>query len=207
MGFNTIAALKMKDNDDFHRVLTFVQPEEEGEPSSDDEYDQILDFVDTLPIGERCAWMTRHCKRLYVDFHNRTEKREVSWSGRSMIGDLAVYIAELVVAQFPDIEFRVSKQYDYDLKFGISEQGEIKWLELSDDVNEMFDWGIDVDPYTDPTPENWEALRQHRRDRVQGMIDLGVHISPDTWPPTIEQIDEEISLQSASLDVNSDLPF
>lgn len=59
----------------------------------------------------------------------------------------------------------------------------------------MFEWGIDVDPYVGPTPEDWEALCQHRRARVQEMIDLGVDISIDTWPPTREQYDEERKLK------------
>ena len=90
-------------------------------------------------------------------------------------------MAELVIAQFPDIEFRICDSWDLGAKYGLSENGKIRWLELSVDVNEMMNWGIDVDPYTGPTPEQWEELRQHRRARVQEMIDLGVHISPDTW--------------------------
>ena len=112
-------------------------------------------------------------------------------------------IAQLVVAQFPDIEFRICIGSEYDAAdFGISEQGKIRWLEQNDEINEMIEWGIDVDPYTGPTQENREALRQHRRARVQEMIDLGVHISPDTWPPTREQFDEEIRLKSAGREVN-----
>ena len=61
----------------------------------------------------------------------------------------------------------------------------------------MFGWGIDVDPYTGPTPENLEELRQLRRARVQEMIDLGVNISIDQWPPTREQLDEEYCLKKA----------
>ena len=30
---------------------------------------------------------------------------------------------------------------------------------------------------------------------MKKMIDLGVHISPDTWPPTREQYDEEDRLR------------
>ena len=177
MSFYTIATLKMKDYDDFHRVLTFVQPEEEGRPNSDEEYEQTLNFVNTLPANERCVWMTRHCNRLYVDFCQSVERREVSWSERNMIGGWAEDIAQLVVAQFPDIEFRVCNQCDCDLEFGISEQGKVKWLKLSDDVKEMFDWGIDADPYIAPTPENWEALHQHLRAHVQEMIDLGSYFA------------------------------
>ena len=94
-----------------------------------------------------------------------------------MIGGWAEDIAQLVVAQFPDIEFRVCNQCDCDLEIGLSEQGKVKWLKLSDDVKEMFDWGIDADPYIAPTPENWEALRQHQRAHVQEMIDLGSYFA------------------------------
>ena len=125
------------------------------------------------------------------------KKLELSWTGET-----GCEKAEAVVAQFPDIEFRICDSWDLGWKFGFSENGKIRWLELSDDVNEMFDWGINPDPYAGPTPEDWEALRQNRRARVQEMIDLGVHISPDTWPPTREQYDEEHRLRYGELEVN-----
>ena len=126
-----------------------------------------------------------------------SEKLELSWTGETCCEK-----AEAVVAQFPDIEFRICDSWDLGAKYGLSENGKIRWLELSDDVNEMMDWGIDVDPYVGPTPEQWESLRQHRRARVQEMINLGVHISPDTWPPTKDQIDEEIRLKALEREVN-----
>jgi len=142
--------------------------------------------------------MTKHCTRLYVDLRAESETKELSWSGRNAQGGYACEIAELVVAQFPDIEFRISTGSDLDdMEFGISDQGKIRWLEQSDDVKDGFGWGIDVDPYTGPTPEQLEALRQHRRARVQEMIDLGVNISIDTWPPTEEQFLEEYRLRCA----------
>ena len=70
---------------------------------------------------------------------------------------------------------------------------------MSDDVKDMFGWGIDVDPYEGPTLEQLEELRQYRRARVQEMIDLGVDISIDTWHPTKEQYDEERRLKDADL--------
>ena len=140
------------------------------------------------------------------------EKLELSWTGET-----GCEKAEAVVAQFPDIEFRICDSWDLGAKYGLSENGKIRWLELSDDVNEMMDWGIDVDPYVGPTPEDWEALLQHRKTRVQEMIDLGVHISIDTWPPTREQYDEEHRLRFAenyesetednAVEDNPDLPF
>ena len=125
------------------------------------------------------------------------EKLELSWTGETSCEK-----AESVVAQFPDIEFRICDSWDLGAKYGLSENGKIRWLELSDDVNEMMDWGIDVDPFTEPTSEQFEELRQHRRARVQEMINLGVHISPDTWPPTKDQIDEEIRLKALEREVN-----
>ena len=126
--------------------------------------------------------------------------KKLSWSGRNWQMGYASDIAQMVVAQFPDIEFRICIGSGPDnLGFGISEQGKIRWLELSDDVNEMFEWGIDVDPYEGPTLEQLEELRQYRRARVQEMIDLGVDISIDTWPPTKEQYDEERRLKDADL--------
>ena len=118
------------------------------------------------------------------------DKGELSWGGRATVP--AFEIAESVVAHFPDVEFRVFYFCDCgDLEYGYSDKGAIKWLALSDDVYEMFDWGIDVDPYEGPTKEHYEQLRQYRRERVQEMIDLGVNISPDTWPPLPEHYDEE----------------
>lgn len=196
------ASLTIKNDDDFRRVLEFVKPDEsDTEPQTDEEYQQGIDIVNNLQGRERCAWMTKHCTRLYVDFDKGD--KTLSWSGRNWQMGYADNIAQLVVAQFPDIEFRICIGSGPDsLGFGISEQGKIRWLELSDDVNEMFEWGIDVDPYEGPTPENWEALRQHRRALVQEMIDVGVDISPDTWPPTKEQYDEELRLKYADREVD-----
>ena len=120
------------------------------------------------------------------------EKLELSWTGETCCEK-----AEAVVAQFPDIEFRICDSWDLGAKYGLSENGKIRWLELSDDVKDMFGWGIDVDPYEGPTLEQLEELRQYRRARVQEMIDLGVDISIDTWPPTKEQYDEERRLKDA----------
>ena len=199
MGFWTTATLVVMRKEDFSRVLNFVKfDEHDEEPKTEEEYDQVLNYIDTLSRGERAAWMTRHCTRLYVDFSAKEDKQELSWSGRNEIGGWAVDIAKLVVGQFPDVEFRISSICpDFsDYKFGISENGKVKWLELSKDALEMMiDWGIDIDPYTGPTPENMEELKQHRRARVQEMINLGVHISIDQWPPTSEQFDEERHLK------------
>ena len=191
MSITLTASLTIKNDDDFRRVLEFVKPDEsDTEPQTDEEYQQGIDIVNNLHESERCAWMTKHCTRLYVDFDKGD--KTLSWSGRNWQMGWACEIAECVVTQFPDIVFRICiDSAPDDLKFGISEQGKIRWLEQSDEINEMIEWGIDVDPYEGPTPEDWEALRQHRRARVQEMIDVGVDISPDTWPPTKEQYDEE----------------
>ena len=219
MGFTTTATLTLKSIDDFHRVLEFVKPDEsDTEPQTDEEYEEVISLYDTLEGPERCAWMARHCTRFYVNHDQSAKELELSWWGRNIQGGYAEEIAELVVAQFPDIEFRVGSFCDAgDFKFGLSENGEVRWLKLSDDVNEMFNWGIDVDPYSGPTPENYEELHRCRRARVQEMIDLGVHISPDTWPPTREQYDEEHRLRFAenyesetednAVEDNPDLPF
>ena len=215
MGFSTSATLKVMRREDFSRVINFVKPEEHDKgPYRDEEYKQVLNYVDTLSGEERAAWMTRHCTRLYVDFMAEEDELKLSWDGRNEIGGWAEEIAELVVAHFPDIEFRVSSFCDVgDFRFGLSENGKVRWLELSDEVYEMLDWGIDVDPYTGPTPENMEELKLRRRARVQEMIDLGVHISIDQWPPTSEQFDEERRLKYGEPtpmehnDDDPDLPF
>ena len=219
MGFTTTATLTLKSIDDFHRVLEFVKPDEsDTEPQTDEEYEEVMSLYDTLEGPERCAWMARHCTRFYVNHDQSAKELELSWWGRNIQGGYAEEIAELVVAQFPDIEFRVGSFCDAGVfKFGLSENGKVRWLELGNEVCEMLDWGIDVDPYAGPTPKDWEALRQHRRARVQEMIDLGVHISPDTWPPSKEHFDEEHRLRFPKNDEsktddngeedNPDLPF
>ena len=190
MSITLTASLTIKNDDDFRRVLEFVKPDEsDTEPQTDEEFQEVMNIYDNLQESERCAWMTKHCTRLYVDFDKRN--KTLSWSGRNWQMGYADDIAQLVVAQFPDIEFRIRIGSDWDCQdFGVSEQGKIRWLELSDDVKDMFGWGIDVDPYEGPTLEQLEELRQYRRARVQEMIDLGVDISIDTWPPTKEQYDE-----------------
>ena len=206
MGFWTTATLVVMRKEDFCRVFNFVKPDEhDKEPQTDEEYKQVMNYVDTLSGEERAAWMTRHCTRLYVNFRAEEDQQQLSWSGRNEIGGWAVDIAELVVGQFPDVDFRISTFCDFgglDLRYGVSENGKVKWLELSDDVQEMFEWGIDVDPYTGPTPENYEELHRYRRARVQEMIDLGVNISIDQWPPTSEQYVEEIHLKSVGGEVD-----
>ena len=217
MSFTTTASLTLKNDDDFRRVLEFVKPDEsDTEPQTDEEYQQVMNIYDNLQGPERCAWMTKHCTRFYMNFSAEPEIKHLSWSGRNAQGGYACEIAELVVAQFPDLDFRISTGSDLDdLEFGISEQGIIRWLELSDEVKEMFEWGIDVDPYVGPTPEQLEELRQCKKARVQEMIDVGVDISPDTWPPTKEQLDEEYRLRcikdyeekEARIKDDPDLPF
>ena len=204
MSITLTASLTIKNDDDFRRVLEFVKPDEsDTEPQTDEEYQQGIDILNNLHESERCAWMTKHCTRLYVDFYKRN--KTLSWSGRNWQMGYADDIAQMVVAQFPDIEFRISSGSDWDfpyIRFGVSEQGKIKWLELNDDIYDMFGFGIDVDPYVGPTPEQLEELHQHRRARVQEMIDVGVDISPDTWPPTKEQYDEELRLKYADREVD-----
>jgi hypothetical protein len=167
MSFSTSATLKVMRREDFSRVFNFVKPDEhDKEPHGDEEYKQVLNYVDTLSGEERAAWMTRHCTRLYVDFRAEEDELKLSWSGRNEIGGWAEEIAELVVGQFPDTDFRISVFCDFggiDLTYGVSENGKVKWIELTDDVQEMLEWGIDVDPYTGPTPENMEELKQRRR--------------------------------------------
>ncbi len=165
------ASLQVKDLEEFRRVLEFVKPDEsETAPKDREEYGQITDYVVTLSGAERCAWMTKHCKRLNVQFSVDAAKRTLSWSGYYAMGDWAKEILNLVVAQFPEIEFRVSFLEDphgqYSLEFGISEQGKIKWLDVSYDVVEMCRLGIDVDPYAGPTPENLRQLKVHRWNRA-----------------------------------------
>ena len=162
------ASLQVKDLEAFRRVLEFVKPDEsETAPEDREEYGQVTDYVATLSGAERCAWMTRHCKRLNLTFDVDAAKQTLSWSGYYAMGDWAREILDLVVAQFPEIEFRVSVlEGQYSMDFGISERGKIKWLDVSYDVEEMCRLGIEVDPYADPTPESIRQLKVHRWNRA-----------------------------------------
>ena len=162
------ASLQVKDLEAFRRVLEFVKPDEsETAPEDREEYGQVTDYLATLSGAERCAWMTRHCKRLNVEFAVDAAKQTLSWSGYYAMGDWAKEILDLVVAQFPEIEFRVSVlEGQYSMDFGISERGKIKWLDVSYDVEEMCRLGIEVDPYADPTPESIRQLKVHRWNRA-----------------------------------------
>lgn len=164
------ASLQVKDLEEFRRVLEYVKPDEsETAPEDREEYGQVTDYVATLSGAERCAWMTRHCKRLNVDFAVDAAKQTLSWSGYYAMGDWAKEILDLVVAQFPEMEFRVSVLGDphgqYSLDFGISERGKIKWLDVSYDVEEMCRLGIDADPYAGPTPESLRQLKVYHWNR------------------------------------------
>lgn len=164
------ASLQVKDLEAFRRVLEYVKPDEsETAPEDREEYGQVTDYVATLSGAERCAWMTRHCKRLNVDFAVDAAKQTLSWSGYSAMGNWGKEILNLVVAQFPEMEFRVSVLEDphgqYSIDFGISERGKIKWLDVSYDVVEMCRLGIDVDPYAGPTPESLRQLKVYHWNR------------------------------------------
>lgn len=162
------ASLQVKDLEEFRRVLEYVKPDEsETAPEDREEYGQVTDYVTTLSGAERCAWMTRHCKRLNLTFDVDAAKQTLSWSGYSAMGNWGKEILDLVVAQFPEIEFRVSVlEGQYSMDFGISERGKIKWLDVSYDVEEMCRLGIEVDPYADPTPESIRQLKVHRWNRA-----------------------------------------
>ena len=84
MGFSTTATLVVMRKEDFSRVFNFIKPDEhDKESQTDEEYKQVLNYVDTLSGGERAAWMTRHCTRPYVDFRAKEEELELSWNSVS----------------------------------------------------------------------------------------------------------------------------
>ena len=190
MGISVSATLTIRNKKDFSRVCEIVKPIDEDDSVSELGFDKAIDYAMNLPIKGRSTWIARHCKKLCIVFSFDEEKRDLIWGGRATTP--VFEIAEGIIAHFPDVEFRVCYYCDgADLEFGYSENGVIKLLELSDDVNEMLEWGIDVDPYEGPTEEQYEQLRQFRKKRIQEMIDLGVNISPDTWPLLPEHFDEE----------------
>ena len=166
-----ISSLQVKDMEQFRQVLEYVKPDQsETAPQDSEEYGQVTDYVATLSGSERCAWMTKHCKRLNVEFEVDAAKQTISWSGCYAMRDWAKEILNLVVAQFPEIEFRVSDLEDphcfYDINFGISERGKIKWLVVNYDVVEMCKLGIEVDPYAGPTPESLRQLKVYHWNRA-----------------------------------------
>ena len=76
-----------------------------------------------------------------------------------------------VVKQFPDIVFKICWFSFGDWPhwtFGLSENGEVKWLELSPEldetINDMLFLGVDVDPYLGPTPENYKQYEQLKKE-------------------------------------------
>jgi hypothetical protein len=131
------ASLQVKDLEKFRRVLDYVKPDEtETAPQDRDEYGQVTDYVATLSGAERCAWMTRHCARLFLSFSKNEEKLQLLWSGPEVFEPMVLHdIARLIVAQFPDIKFRICVSY-YETSFGESENGDIKWLEMSREVKQ-----------------------------------------------------------------------
>ena len=135
------ASLQIMDLEEFSRVLNYVKPDEtETAPQDRDEYVQVTDYVATLSGAERCAWMTRHCARLFLSFSKNEEKLQLLWSGPEVFEPMVLHdIARLVVAQFPDIKFRICVNY-YEASFARSENGDFKWLELSrDEQQRMLD--------------------------------------------------------------------
>ena len=96
MSFTTSASLTLKNEDDFRRVLEFVEPDKSDvEPQTDEEYQQVMNFLDNLQGSERCAWMAKHCIRLYVNFRSEPETKELSWSGRNAQVDGLVILPNL----------------------------------------------------------------------------------------------------------------
>ncbi len=162
-------SLQVKDTEEFRRVLEYVKPDESDTvPQDREEYGQVTDHLATLSGAERCGWMTRHCKRLNLAFDMDATRQILSWSGYGAMGDWAKEILGLVVAQFPEIEFRVSEGSgdDHSIDFGVSERGRIRWLNVSYDIQEMVRLGIDVDPYAGPTPESIRQLEEYRWNRM-----------------------------------------
>ena len=96
--------------------------------------------------------------------------------------------------EFPGMSFRITAWDDQaNFWWGYNKHGIIEPVDHYEDILEMiFRWYIDVDdPFAGPTEENWAELRRCREQHVQEMIDLGVDITPGTWPPTNEQEEQE----------------
>jgi hypothetical protein len=90
----------------------------------------VNDYLETLSGTERCAWMTRHCARLFMSFDKNEEKLQLLWSDPGVFDALVFEIARLVVSQFPDIKFRICVNY-YKARFAQAEKGDFKWFQLS----------------------------------------------------------------------------
>jgi hypothetical protein len=137
-------SLQVESHDEYLRVLEFVTPDESDQnPKNGEECAQVNDYLETLSGTERCAWMTRHCSRLFMTFDKNDEKLQLLWSDPGVFDALVFEIARLVVAQFPDIKFRICVNY-YEARFAQSENGDIKWLEMSREEKQRL-WGEDGD--------------------------------------------------------------
>jgi hypothetical protein len=141
MNRSYFVSLQVENHDEFLRVLEFVTPDESDQtPRDGEECEQVNDYLDTLSGTERCAWMTRHCARLFLLLCKNEDKLQLLWSGPGVFGHEVLYgIARLVVAQFPDIKFLICVNY-YEASFARSENGDFKWLDLSwEEKRRMFD--------------------------------------------------------------------
>ena len=65
-----------------------------------------------------------------MTFDKNDEKLQLLWSDPGVFDALVFEIARLVVAQFPDIKFRICVNY-YEARFAQAEKGILKWLELN----------------------------------------------------------------------------
>lgn len=126
-------------------------------------------------------------------------------------------IPELLAKDFPSVPFRSTAWTSMgDYWWANNRDGKIVPVDHHEEIYEMmWQWGIDIndknDPFMGPNDKAWAELKHCRDQYVQEMINLGVDITPGTWPPTQEQEDQFQRLKQPETDPDTDeyapLPF
>ena len=184
-------------------------------------YNTKLVFEDKDDLCRSCEFVKPLLEEINKDRHEDfrlglwcdDKNLSIGFSGPGTAWDRWFLIIPSKLAEtFPKAPFRMIAWTDQsDYWWGRNINGKIVLVDHHEEIIEMmFRWGIDVeDPFTGPTEENWAELRRCRQRRVQEMIDLGVDIALDTWPPSDEHFEQEERLLHGNQDhvLTDDLPF
>ena len=163
------------------------------------DYSLRLKFENNDDLQLACQFITPLLKERDVAPHCYVDDLTISYGLMGHIGEVwhKETVAELAKT-FPAMPFRMTSWDDQaNFWWAYNKNGKMTFVDHQEEIYEMmFRWLIDVeDPFTGPTEENWRDLKRCREQYVREMIDLGVEIVPDTWPPTDEQLDQEYRLR------------